>query len=193
MENIKQIYGRNIKMLRKEKGYTLQFLAQRVGITHQQLSRIENGGGTSSSTLERIATVLAVSVSTLTTDKEPVIQSTSEYKNFVHGNVCEQMYNDVINVFGRTFNRNIQIINDNAIDNFIKEIFEQLQPSNNDKICQIMYKCIDKKDNYYFTHSELLGLCKRFALEYIGEIIQIAKNKSDCIDELEEQEKLDND
>lgn len=176
MEDIKMIYGRNIKMIREQRRYSLQFLAQRVGITHQQLSRIENGSGTSSATLERIAFVLDVSVSTLTADKEPVIHGTSKYKNFVDNTVCEQVYDDINNTFEKTFNRNIQFINDNAISNYVDEIFERLQPSNNDKMSEIMHKCISKKDNYCFTYSELLGLCKRFALEYVTEIMQIAKD-----------------
>ena len=45
METIKNTIGNNIRMLRKQRGQTLDSLSRQIGITHQQLSRIEKGGG----------------------------------------------------------------------------------------------------------------------------------------------------
>ena len=73
MEDIKDTIGRNIRILRKQKGQTLQSLSRQIGITHQQLSRIENGSGTSTSTLERIAAILDVDMITLM--EEPVVRT----------------------------------------------------------------------------------------------------------------------
>lgn len=179
MENIKQVYGKNIRTLRKQKGYTLQFLAKRVGITHQQLSRIENGGGTSSNTLERIAMALNVSPSMLVEEqgqqeysKEPFVY---DYKNFVQNKVYEELYNDVSDLF---LNKVIRRINDDIISNFITDIAEALY--DRDWVCQTVNSLTDKSKDYYkFTHTELNDFCRQFTFICIDQIAALARDTGD--------------
>ncbi len=50
--------GEEILRLRREKGLTQIGLAQKIGVTQQEISRVENGDNCSLSTLHRIAKAL---------------------------------------------------------------------------------------------------------------------------------------
>lgn len=174
MENIKQVYGKNIRTLRKQRGYTLQLLGQRVGISYQQISRIENGSGTSSNTLERIATILGVSPSVLMNEEiQEDLKEPSElcgYKNFVRGKVYEELQDNISDLL---FNKTVRLVNDNAIDNFMKDIIEQL--NDKDWICQTVRSLTGSpKDRYKFTDTELLNFCKQFTIMCIDQITALA-------------------
>lgn len=57
--------GAQIRALRMRKGWSLEKLGRRVGITRKGMSRIELGGPTTMSRLDAIARELGVSVSDL--------------------------------------------------------------------------------------------------------------------------------
>ena len=64
--------GRRIAQLRRERGWTLAALADRVGLSSTQLSRIESGTRQSSvGTLIEIARAFGVSLSELVADEQP--------------------------------------------------------------------------------------------------------------------------
>ncbi|WP_258922812.1 MULTISPECIES: helix-turn-helix domain-containing protein [unclassified Arenibacter] len=59
-------FGKNLRRLRKSKGFTQEFLANELGVEISQISRIERGIiNTSIANASRIATVLDIKVSEL--------------------------------------------------------------------------------------------------------------------------------
>ena len=54
-----------IRLYRRQNGLTLEVLAERVGVTHGQLSRIERGMTPSLATAMRLAEATSISVETL--------------------------------------------------------------------------------------------------------------------------------
>lgn len=97
----KEIIGKNIRLYRKQKGQTLRSLSKQIGISYQQLSRIENGAGTSTSTLERIADVLNVSIEKLLQEPEKTKQSIfGETKCFlseiIQNTMNQKLYSEII-------------------------------------------------------------------------------------------------
>lgn len=62
----KQILGRHIRMLRKQRGMTLRALAKRVGCSESMLSKVENGKGNPSvNVLHSIAQALGTNMGSL--------------------------------------------------------------------------------------------------------------------------------
>jgi transcriptional regulator with XRE-family HTH domain len=59
------VVGAQIRAIRMRKGWTLEKLGRRVGITRKGMSRIELGGSTTTDRLEAIARELGVSVGDL--------------------------------------------------------------------------------------------------------------------------------
>ena len=65
-KNLKTAFGENLKYIRKSKGYTQEKLAEFLGISHRQLSRIESGDNFPSvETLEKISLYLETDLKTL--------------------------------------------------------------------------------------------------------------------------------
>ena len=59
-------FGTNLRKIRKEKGYTMESLANEADIEYRQLGRIERGEiNTSIITLLRLSEILKIEVSTL--------------------------------------------------------------------------------------------------------------------------------
>ena len=66
MSDIKVCLGKRIKEIRKQRGFSQEFLAEKVGIEPNNLSRIENGRNyPMPGTLEAIASALDVSIDVL--------------------------------------------------------------------------------------------------------------------------------
>ncbi|MGE5483047.1 MAG: helix-turn-helix transcriptional regulator [Bacteroidota bacterium] len=66
---MRKALGQRVRDLRKERGWSQEELAQKVGLTRQQVYRIESGEtGTRFGTLERLAAVLGVPLSTLVSE-----------------------------------------------------------------------------------------------------------------------------
>lgn len=66
MNEIRKYFGLNLKKIRKSRGYSQEYLAEKVGINRRQLTRIETGRSFPSfSTLDNICYVLKVSASCL--------------------------------------------------------------------------------------------------------------------------------
>ena len=66
MAYIEQIIGNNLKKYRKIKKLTLEKVADKIGINHQNLSKVENGRGfVKAETFEKLCEVLEISPSEL--------------------------------------------------------------------------------------------------------------------------------
>ena len=170
MNNIKETIGNNIRMLRKQRGQTLDSLSKQIGITHQQLSRVEKGGGTSTVTLERIATVLQVSTSDLlqepNTTPNKNIQQT---KNYIPESVCQTIYSQLLSNI-------VKPINDIAIDKHWDDIIENV--TQNPKWIQQFIDTNTKKNAekmYQFTSSELLKFCQELCIEFTSKAMECSK------------------
>lgn len=175
MDTMKNTIGKNIRILRKQRGQTLKSLSNQIGITHQQLSRIENGGGTSATTLERIATVLQVSTSTLL--EEPTItlqKSINQTKNYIPEAVCQSMYTKLLSDI-------IKPINDIAIENYWNEICEKIiqNPKWIKQLIETYAKMDTNKEIYTFTPSELFQFCQCLFVEFASQTIGLSKIDSD--------------
>ena len=60
--NTNERLGENIRTIRKEKGFTQQYVANQVGVTKQTICKIEKHGSANLTTVERIANALFVDV-----------------------------------------------------------------------------------------------------------------------------------
>ena len=169
MEDMKETVGRNIRILRKQKGQTLKSLSGQIGITHQQLSRIENGQGTSTATLERISAVLGVDMKTLIDEPEATLHKVlPQTKNYIPDQLCNQMYAELYaNVIKRT--------NDTAISKFMEEVIEELV-KDKAKIRNLMCSHVGDRNHYEFTPSELQDFCQLLFADFADHAIRLSKN-----------------
>jgi len=73
-KSLTEVMAKRMREVRKQKGMTTTKLAEKVGITQAQVSRLENGHqGFRSATLEKIAKALKVPAVVLATDDEKVL------------------------------------------------------------------------------------------------------------------------
>jgi len=73
-KSLTEVMAKRMREVRKQKGMTTTKLAEKVGITQAQVSRLENGHqGFRSATLEKIAKALKVPAVVLVTDDEKVL------------------------------------------------------------------------------------------------------------------------
>ena len=176
MNNIKETIGNNIRMLRKQRGQTLDSLSKQIGITHQQLSRVEKGGGTSTVTLERIATVLQVSTSDLLQEPNTTLnKNIQQTKNYIPESVCQTIYSQLLSNI-------VKPINDIAIDKHWDDIIKNV--TQNPKWIQQFIDTNAKKNAekmYQFTPSELLKFCQELCIEFTSKAMECSK--IDVVDE----------
>ena len=133
---LKEVIGKNIRILRKQKGQTLQSLSRQIGITHQQLSRIENGAGTSTSTLERIAAILDVDMEILFNEPDATLQLFVDQDAI---RIKREIINNETNTILEVTKYRCTDLAD-AVDKF-----EKLQ-----KADKLLYRIISKKEEYEF-------------------------------------------
>lgn len=175
MEDMKDTIGRNIRILRKQKSQTLQSLSKQIGITHQQLSRIENGSGTSTGTLERIAAILGVDMKVLIDEPEANLQkSVQKTRNFVPDQLCNEFYT-------RLYTNIIKPTNDIVIDKFMDDIIERLLKDKN-KIRNLMCSHVGKKEIYQFTPSELEEFCQLLFVDFADYTMRLSKVEQEEIE-----------
>ena len=176
MKNMKVTIGKNIRILRKQRGQTLKSLSEQIGITHQQLSRIETGGGTSSTTLERIATILDVDMTVLIDEPEANLHRTIDHtKNYVPETVCQSMY-------AKLFSDIIKRANDTAIENYLGEVYEKIV-RNAELTRNLMVTHAGTKENYHFTSAELFCFCQCMFVEFADYATRLTKVEQDTNDE----------
>ena len=172
MQDIKETIGKNIRIIRKNKGLTLQNLSKQIGITHQQLSRIENGMGTSTSTLERVATILEVDMQDLMQEPSETLQnSIPQVKDYVSEQFRNQMY-------ARLYEDIIKPTNDMVLDKFMEEIIEKIV-KDTQKIRNLMCSHAGKKEFYEFTPQELENFCQQMFVDFADHAMRISKNDTD--------------
>lgn len=169
MEDIKNIIGRNIRIHRKQRGQTLQSLSKQIGITHQQLSRIENGSGTATATLERIATVLGVDMKILMEEPEASLKNAIPYtRNFVPDQFCNELY-------AKLYADVIKPVNDITIERFMNEVYEHLV-KNRLKIRNLMCAHVGSKVSYQFTAKELEDFCQLLFVDFADYALRLSKS-----------------
>lgn len=172
MTDIKETIGKNIRILRKQRGQSLQSLAKQVGISHQQLSNIEHGSGTSSITLERIAAILDVDLKILVDEPKATLQnSIPRTKNFVPDQLCNEFY-------AKLFADVVKVTNDVVIDKFIEEIIEKLVKDKN-MIRNLMCSHVGKQESYEFTPSELVEYSHQLFVDFADHVMRLSKNNND--------------
>lgn len=172
MEDMKDTIGKNIRILRKQRGQTLKSLSEQIGITHQQLSRIENGGGTSTSTLERIAAVLDVDMPVLIDEPEANLQkSIMKYRSYISDTTCQSMYAKLLSDV-------IKPANDTAIENYLSAVYEKIV-RNEQLTRNLMCSHAGTKEQYSFTPSELLHFCQAMFVEFADHATRLAKVEPD--------------
>lgn len=168
MNDIKEAIGRNIRILRKERGQTLQSLSRQIGITHQQLSRIENGSGTATSTLERIAAILDVDIKILMDEPQETLNRTVAHtRNFVPDQMCNELY-------AKLYADVIKPVNDITVERFFDEIFEKLV-KNKEKIRNLMYSHVGTKESYQFTQAELEVFCQLLFVDFVDHALRLSR------------------
>ncbi len=181
MEDIKNTIGRNIRTLRKHKGQTLQSLSKQVGITYQQLSRIEKGLGTSTSTLERIATILGVDIKILMEEPETTLKNfIPQTRSFVPDQMCNELY-------AKLFTDIIKPVNDITIQKFIYEVLDKLV-RDKEKIRNLMCAHVGSKSNYQFTKTELEDFCQHLFFDFADHALRLSKTDYDEEEQTEEND-----
>lgn len=179
MEDIKDTIGRNIRILRKQRGQTLQSLSRQIGITHQQLSRIENGSGTSTSTLERIAAILDVDMKILMEEPETTLRAFIPHtKNFVPDQMCNELY-------AKLYADVIKPVNDVTLERFINEVFERLV-KDKAKIHNLMCTHAGSKESYQFTKDELEKFCQMLFVDFADYALRLSKGDCEEDDEVDD-------
>ena len=175
MEDMKEIIGKNISRLRKERGQTLKSLSSQIGFTHQQLSRIEHGWGTSSATLERIADILGVDLATLMKEPEEDMQhSIPQTKNYVP----DKMYQAMCARFLDTF---IKPANDAVIDAFMTDITKNIV-KNPGLMRNMIAIHAGNKPKYQFTNDELFSFVQLICVDFADYAMRISKNEYSIAD-----------
>lgn len=178
MEDIKNTIGRNIRILRKQHGQTLQSLSKQIGITHQQLSRIENGSGTATATLERIAAVLGVDMRILMDEPETNLKKAiPSTKNFIPDQMCNEMY-------AKLFADVIKPVNDIVVERFVVDIFEHLVKDKT-KIRNLMCNHVGSKVSYQFTKAELEDFCQLLFVDFADHALRLSKTDYDNGEQME--------
>ncbi|HEY4336698.1 MAG TPA: helix-turn-helix transcriptional regulator [Puia sp.] len=67
--------GQKLRLLREYRNYSQEYIAEKLGITQNAYSRIENNQTRlTAERLEKLATILSISLMELLSEKEPVIQ-----------------------------------------------------------------------------------------------------------------------
>lgn len=179
MEDIKDTIGRNIRILRKQKGQTLQSLSRQIGITHQQLSRIERGCGTSTSTLERIAAILDVDMKILMEEPEATLKaSIPQTRNFIPDQMCNELYT-------KLYADIIKPVNDTVIEKFIYEVFDKLV-KDKVKIRNLMCVHAGSKASYQFTKKELENFCQLLFMDFADHALRLSKNNYEVDDDMDD-------
>lgn len=184
MQDIKETIGKNIRIIRKNRGLTLQNLSKQIGITHQQLSRIENGMGTSTATLERIATILEVDMQDLMKEPNETLHNTiPQTKNYISDQFRNQMY-------ARLYEDVIKPTNDMVLDRFMEDVVENLV-KDTQKIRNLMCTHAGKKESYEFTSKELENFCQLMFVDFADHAMRLSKNNNDNISKkIEDMQKL---
>lgn len=167
MEDIKIIIGKNIRRFRQQRGQTLIQLSNQIGISHQQLSKIENGSGTSSTTLERIAIILGVDISTLMKSPESNLQKDI----WKHGDYLTEPFLDKI--YQIVYNQIIKVSADAANDCLMSKFSKGTQED--DWIQKMIFQYAGEKKDYRFTDEELLCFVKKLLIEFTSYIFNSSK------------------
>lgn len=154
--------GRNIKKFRKEKGFTLEELAKRVGTSHVTLSRYEREERRpKSEMINRIAEKLDVSIEDLLLD--PLLNS-------CHSAVREAYSKILKNGLGK-------IVNNMKIYVYFQDELDRIDL---DSIAEIAFDEINyrKDKEVYSDHSLLVSFARFSILEYLALINRNPKAQS---------------
>ena len=159
----KEIIGYNIRLYRKQRGLTLRSLSSQIGISYQQLSRIENGGGTSSTTLERIADILDIPIENLFQDPKRTKRNISKSHRYLLPERIQEAMN-------QTFYREIlKPVNDSILETILEDYQKQayqLMTKNTFLEKYLSSKIKPKQNNISFSEEELFQFSKELLINF---------------------------
>lgn len=168
----KEIIGKNIRFYRKQKGQSLRSLSNRIGISYQQLSRIEHGGGTSSTTLERIADMLDIPIENLFQEPKKTKQSVSKNYRYLLPKRTQEIVNQTF------YCEILKTVNDSILETILESYQKQIQQAITENVFLEEYlasKIKPQQKSISFSKQELFQFSKelliRFGLSTIYELI----------------------
>lgn len=131
-----EVIGRNVREERISHGWSQRFVASQLNISHQSISRLENGHPVSSHLLKKVTGLLQVSLSDLYQEQK----NNEKFKYRIPDDVMKRMilnsqplveaiYNESILRFKQELKRNSVLLNDD-ITQLIKEYFGERKSYN---------------------------------------------------------------
>lgn len=156
--------GQNIREIRKAKGLTQQYIADRVGVTKQTICKVEKGNPATQETINRIAKALFVDVQELYEPRNKVKTSPYEYRDFI----STDDKNTIIYEFMTPM---VARLNDTVAKSFAESIRKQCIFSNQQFESLLENKGYKDKESY--TASELYAICKEMNDEFILKVYSI--------------------
>ncbi len=95
---MKKQIGKRIREIREQKGYTQEFVSQKLGISRQKLARIENGiNDISYETILKLSDIFSVDTSEITRDLE--VGTREEFRTGGHSTSTFSKVESMINLF----------------------------------------------------------------------------------------------
>lgn len=160
--NTNERLGKNIRTIRKQKGFTQQYIASKVGVTKQTICKIEKYGSANQTTIQRIANALFVDVKEL---YEPLKTQKT---------LCE--VNDFVTIDERDATLYeqcapiIKHINDIVAKRFAEKIKERCTFTT-DEFNQFLKKNGYQSNSY--SPKELYEICQKLYTEFILKVYSI--------------------
>lgn len=163
--------GQNIREIRKAKGLTQQYIADKVGVTKQTICKIEKGNHATLETINRIAKALYVDVQELYEPINKVKTSPYECQDFLTTDEKNIIIYEFMTPMATCLKDTVARLNDNVARNFAESIRKQCSFSNQ----QLESLLEDKgyKDKESYTTSELYAICKEMNDKFILKVYSI--------------------
>lgn len=168
MEDTSARIGHNIRSIRKNKGFTQQYIADHVGVTKQTISKIENGATANQSTLERIAKALFVDIQQLY-EKRPIQKSPNDIVDFI-----------TIDEKEATLHEQLYPLYKNLNDIVAKRYAETIRKKcslDAEQIEQILIKAGYHAESY--SPKELCEICEKLNNEFILKVYAILNDTTE--------------
>lgn len=156
--------GQNIREIRKAKGLTQQYIADKVGVRKQTICKIEKGNSATQETIGRIAKALYVDISELYEPRNKGKSPAYEYRDFM----TTDDKNSIIFEFMTPM---VARLNDTVAKNFAESIRKQCSFSNQQLESLLEDKGYNDKESY--TTTELYAICKELNDEFILKVYSI--------------------
>lgn len=161
--NTNERIGQNIRTIRKQKGFTQQYIANKVGVTKQTICKIEKYGSANQTTIARIANALFVDVKELYEPLEKKKVLLHEVNNFISIDERDATLHE-------QFVPIMKHINDIVAKRFTETIKEKCTLSADD------FKQFLEKNGYHsnsYSPKEIYEICQKLNNEFILTVYSI--------------------